>query len=141
REGAHRRCDRAEVLGRQPAQGRRQGRLSTAALRLLRGSRGRLRGGLLHFRSPPYPGGVTSFATRLASAVEEKGAPLCVGIDPDPALMPAGVGLVEFCRGIVDAVAPVTAVVKPQTAFYEQYGAEGWAALRGLCDYAREAGP
>src|SRR5439155_27203751 len=90
--------------------------------------------------APPYPGGVTSFAARLASAVEEKGAPLCVGIDPDPALMPAGVGVREFCRGIVDAVAPVAVVVKPQTAFYEQYGAEGWAALRDVCDYAREAG-
>ena len=45
------------------------------------------------------------FADRLAAAVERKGAPLCVGLDPDPALMPAGVGVVEFCRGIVDAVA------------------------------------
>ena len=91
-------------------------------------------------RSHHYPEGVTSFADRLAAAVEEKGAPLCVGIDPDPALIPAGLGLVEFCRGIVDAVAPVAAVVKPQTAFFEAYGAEGWAALRDVCDYARGAG-
>ena len=62
---------------------------------------------------------MTPFAERLALAVEVKGAPLCVGIDPDPALMPAGVGLTEFCRGIVDAGAPGTAVVKPQTAFFE----------------------
>ena len=81
-----------------------------------------------------------SFADRLASAVEEKGTPLCVGIDPDPALMAAGVGLTEFCRGIVDAVASVAVVVKPQTAFFEAYGADGWAALRDVCDYAREAG-
>lgn len=83
---------------------------------------------------------VTSFADRLASAVEEKGAPLCVGIDPDPALMPTGVGLTEFCRGIVDAVAPTAAVVKPQTAFFEAQGADGWAALCDVCAYARAAG-
>lgn len=85
-------------------------------------------------------GGVTAFAARLRSAVEEKGAPLCVGIDPDPALMPAGAGLTEWSRHIVDAVAPVAAVVKPQTAFFEAYGADGWAALREVCDYARGAG-
>ncbi len=83
---------------------------------------------------------VTTFAERLAAAVQEKGSPLCVGIDPDPALMPAGARLREWCRGIVDAVAPVAAVVKPQTAFFEAYGADGWAALRDVCDYARAAG-
>jgi len=83
---------------------------------------------------------VTSFGDKLSAAVEEKGAPLCIGIDPDPALMPAGIGLTEFCRGIVDAVAPVAAVVKPQTAFFEAQGADGWAALCDVCAYAREAG-
>lgn len=83
---------------------------------------------------------MATFRDRLAAAVAEKGAPLCVGIDPDPALMPAGVALTDFCRGIVDAVAPAVVVVKPQTAFFEAYGAEGWAALRDVCDYARAAG-
>jgi orotidine-5'-phosphate decarboxylase len=80
------------------------------------------------------------FADRLAAAVERKGAPLCVGVDPDPALMPAGVGVVEFCRGIVDAVADVAVSVKPQAAFFEALGAAGWAALVEVCGYAREAG-
>jgi orotidine-5'-phosphate decarboxylase len=80
------------------------------------------------------------FADRLAAAVERKGAPLCVGIDPDPALMPAGVGVVDFCRGIVDAVAEVAVAVKPQAAFFEAQGATGWAALVEVCGYAREAG-
>lgn len=83
---------------------------------------------------------MTSFRDKLALAVEEKGAPLCVGIDPDPALMPAGVSLTEFCRGIVDAVAPTAVVVKPQTAFFEAQGADGWAALIDVCAYARNAG-
>ena len=80
------------------------------------------------------------FADRLAAAVERKGAPLCVGIDPDPALMPAGVGVVDFCRGIVDAVAEVAVAVKPQAAFFEAQGATGWAGLVEVCEYAREAG-
>jgi orotidine-5'-phosphate decarboxylase len=80
------------------------------------------------------------FADRLAAAVERKGAPLCVGLDPDPALMPAGVGVVEFCRGIVDAIAEVAVAVKPQAAFFEAQGSEGWAALTEVCGCAREAG-
>jgi orotidine-5'-phosphate decarboxylase len=80
------------------------------------------------------------FADRLAAAVERKGAPLCIGIDPDPALIPEGVGVVEFCRGIVDAVADVAVAVKPQAAFFEAQGAAGWAALVEICGYAREAG-
>jgi len=80
------------------------------------------------------------FADRLAEAVERKGAPLCVGLDPDPALMPEGLGVVEFCRGIVDAVAEVAVAVKPQAAFFEAQGADGWAALTEVCRYARAAG-
>jgi orotidine-5'-phosphate decarboxylase len=80
------------------------------------------------------------FADRLVDAVERKGAPLCVGLDPDPALMPAGVGVAEFCRGIVDAVADQAVAVKPQSAFFEAQGSTGWAALAEVCEYARSAG-
>jgi orotidine-5'-phosphate decarboxylase len=79
------------------------------------------------------------FGDRLAAAVERK-APLCVGLDPDPARMPEGLGVVEFCRGIVDAVAGVAVAVKPQAAFFEAQGAAGWAALVEVCGHAREAG-
>jgi orotidine-5'-phosphate decarboxylase len=72
--------------------------------------------------------------------VERKGAPLCVGLDPDPALIPEGLGVVEFCCGIVDAVGGVAVAVKPQTAFFEAQGRDGWAALTEVCGYAREAG-
>jgi len=84
--------------------------------------------------------GAGHFGDRLAAAVERKGSPLCVGLDPDPALMPEGLGVVEFCRGIVDAVAEVAVAVKPQAAFFEAQGAEGWAALTEVCDHARDAG-
>jgi orotidine-5'-phosphate decarboxylase len=80
------------------------------------------------------------FADRLVDAVERKGAPLCVGLDPDPALMPAGVGVAEFCRGIVDAVAEQAVAVKPQSAFFEAQGSTGWETLVEVCEYARSAG-
>ena len=54
--------------------------------------------------------------------------------------MPEGLGVVEFCCGIVDAVAEVAVAVKPQAAFFEAQGADGWAALTEVCGYAREAG-
>jgi len=84
--------------------------------------------------------GAGHFGDRLAAAVERKGAPLCVGLDPDPALMPEGLGVVEFCRGIVDAISEYAVAVKPQAAFFEAQGAEGWAALTEVCSHAREAG-
>jgi orotidine-5'-phosphate decarboxylase len=84
--------------------------------------------------------GAGHFADRLAAAVEAKGAALCVGLDPDPALMPPGLGVVDFCRGIVDAVAETAVAVKPQAAFFEAQGATGWAALAEVCAYARIAG-
>lgn len=54
--------------------------------------------------------------------------------------MPKGVDAVEFCCGIVDAVADVAVAVKPQTAFFEALGADGWAGLLAVCRYARQAG-
>jgi orotidine-5'-phosphate decarboxylase len=84
--------------------------------------------------------GAAHFTDRLVDAVERKGASLCVGLDPDPALMPDGLGVAEFCRGIVDAVAGVAVAVKPQSAFFEAQGRQGWTTLSDVCEYARDAG-
>lgn len=84
--------------------------------------------------------GETHFADRLAAAAERKRSHLCVGLDPDPALLPEGVGALEFCNGIVDAVADSAVAVKPQLAFFEALGAEGWATFLAVCGHAREAG-
>ena len=58
--------------------------------------------------------------------------PLCLGIDPHPELLaawglPGGVdGLREFCDVCVEAFGGF-AVVKPQVAFFEAYGAAGYS--------------
>jgi orotidine-5'-phosphate decarboxylase len=93
------------------------------------------------------------FADRLADAVERKRSQLVVGLDPQLELLPvelrgeatrgreAAAGAVErFCKGIVDAVAPYVAAVKPQVAFFEALGSDGWRALESVSRYAREAG-
>jgi orotidine-5'-phosphate decarboxylase len=93
------------------------------------------------------------FADRLADAVERKRSQLVVGLDPVVDLLPvelrgeaaagrvAAASAVErFCKGIIDAVAPYVVAVKPQAAFFEALGSDGWRALEAASRYAREAG-
>ena len=83
-----------------------------------------------------------SFADRLAESVDRKRTQVVVGLDPRPDLIPLEVrdDVPRFCRGIIDAVAPHAAAVKPQLAFFEALGVEGIAALEELCGYSRAAG-
>jgi orotidine-5'-phosphate decarboxylase len=90
---------------------------------------------------------VIHFADRLATAVERKESQLLVGLDPVLDQLPvelrqgsAAASYVRFCRGIVDAVAPVAVGVKPQSAFFEALGPDGVAAFAEVCAYARSAG-
>jgi orotidine-5'-phosphate decarboxylase len=90
----------------------------------------------------------TDFANRLAAAVRRRG-PLCVGLDPRaeslPAHLLAAAGSVPaafeaFCLRVLDLVEPFAGVVKPQAAFFEQYGAAGMAAMGRVLAAARERG-
>ncbi|MGH3444221.1 MAG: orotidine-5'-phosphate decarboxylase, partial [Nocardioidaceae bacterium] len=64
------------------------------------------------------------FGTRLQQAVDGRGR-LCVGIDPHPALLDAWgltdspLGLERFAMGAVEALGAMSAVLKPQSAFFE----------------------
>lgn len=72
---------------------------------------------------------------------------LCVGLDPDPAKMPARLaekgaeGLLEFNKAIVDATAPYAVAYKPNLAFYEAHGAKGVQAFEDTCRYISEKYP
>lgn len=94
-----------------------------------------------------------TFADRLAEAVERKRSQLVVGLDPRLEMLPVELrgesvlgrgesanAFARFCCGIVDAVAPYAVAVKPQIAFFEVLGADGFAALERVCGYARAAG-
>ncbi len=88
---------------------------------------------------------MTPFGTRLAHAIEERGR-FCVGIDPHAALLHEWgladdvASLERFALTVVDAVAPVVGVVKPQSAFYERFGSRGIAVLERVVAESRAAG-
>jgi orotidine-5'-phosphate decarboxylase len=87
---------------------------------------------------------MAGFGARLRDAMLRKG-PLCLGIDPHPELLrawglPIGPdGLAAFCDTCVQAYAGF-AVVKPQVAFFEAYGAAGYAVLERTIAALRDAG-
>jgi orotidine-5'-phosphate decarboxylase len=77
------------------------------------------------------------------------GRHLAVGLDPDPARIPASVApgaasaerVVAFNRAIVGATAPLAAAYKPNAAFYEALGDEGFEALAGTIAAVRAEAP
>lgn len=85
------------------------------------------------------------FGARLAGALATRG-PLCVGIDPHPALLSAwGLGddvdgLSQFSAICVEAFATSAAVVKPQSAFFETHGSRGIAVLERTVADCRAGG-
>jgi orotidine-5'-phosphate decarboxylase len=87
---------------------------------------------------------VTGFGARLAAAKLSRG-PLCLGIDPHPELLRAwdlpttADGLAAFCEICIEAYSGF-AVVKPQVAFFEAYGAAGFAVLERTITALRSAG-
>ncbi len=94
-----------------------------------------------------------SFSDRLAAKIQECGSPLMVGLDPrwdrlpnalkqgDPNdLHVRALAYRKFCQEVIDAVQGLTAVVKPQAAFFEQAGPQGMQALWDVIQYARQAG-
>jgi len=97
----------------------------------------------------------TPYATRLHAAVRRKGNPIVVGLDPRFDSLPpdvvaaarerhddpvAAAAFEEFCVRLIDVVAPLVPAVKPQAAFFEEYGPDGCLVLSRVIRYARHAG-
>ena len=77
---------------------------------------------------------IGSTLARLAARRAAVGTRLCLGIDPHPDQLPAGLttdarGIEHFARGLIEAAAPEACAVKINVAFFEAFGADGWAAL------------
>jgi orotidine-5'-phosphate decarboxylase len=97
---------------------------------------------------------VTAFSDRLDAAVRRCANPVLVGLDPradllPPGMLPEGAGqavetvaaaFTQFCREVIDVVAPLVPAVKPQAAFFEQLGPAGMTALAEVVRYARHKG-
>jgi orotidine-5'-phosphate decarboxylase len=77
-----------------------------------------------------------NFIEKLTAAMRRNNSLVCVGLDPDPKLMPEGTGVYEFNKAVIDATADIACVYKPNFAFYEALGDEGIAALKATINYA-----
>lgn len=86
-----------------------------------------------------------TFGERFLERAENFGQ-LCVGMDPHLSILeawglPANVeGVEAFSKICVEAFADVACVVKPQVAFYEQFGSAGLAVLEQTIAELRRAG-
>ncbi|MEQ1503455.1 MAG: orotidine-5'-phosphate decarboxylase [Myxococcota bacterium] len=93
---------------------------------------------------------MTAFGERLADRVRAVGNFGCVGLDPFLDRVPgvargmsadeAAAAVGRFCRTVIEVVAPLVPVVKPQSALFEQLGAPGLAVLADVVHQARDAG-
>jgi orotidine-5'-phosphate decarboxylase len=88
---------------------------------------------------------VTKFSQRVDKILLARDSLVCVGLDPDPALMPQGLRrlpprqqLDRFLNGIIGATYPHAAAYKMQLGSYLQYGVPGMEVLSRLC---RKIGP
>lgn len=82
----------------------------------------------------------------LVENIRRKGSFLCVGLDPDIKKLPQHLlreenPLLAFNKAIVDATAPYCVAYKPNLAFFESMGTEGWIAFEETVRYIREKYP
>jgi len=90
-------------------------------------------------------------ADKLLNEIDKKKNPCVVGLDPIIEKIPKhlikGDSLRDVARAftlfnieIIDAVADLVPAVKPQIAFYEKYGFEGFKAFQDTVNYAKSKG-
>jgi orotidine 5'-phosphate decarboxylase subfamily 2 len=77
-----------------------------------------------------------SFFTFLERRVDDCSSLLCIGLDPHiPDLKePTAASARDFCLTLVKQTARYAAAFKPNAAFFEVFGAEGWTALKQVIE-------
>jgi orotidine-5'-phosphate decarboxylase len=94
------------------------------------------------------------FSDRLAESIRKTGSPCVVGLDPRIDLMPAFIKsgrsaptadalrsvIRDFHELVLDTIAGLASVVKPQLAFFEQYGSAGIQAFEDTVQAAKQRG-
>jgi len=72
-----------------------------------------------------------SFIDELNRRAQQADSLLCIGLDPHPADLPSQTpqALRAFCLNLIEQTAPFAAAFKPNSAFFEVFGAEGIAVL------------
>ncbi|MBQ2838126.1 MAG: orotidine-5'-phosphate decarboxylase [Muribaculaceae bacterium] len=82
----------------------------------------------------------------LVENIRRKGSFLCVGLDPDIKKIPQHLlkeenPLLAFNKAIIDATAQYAVAYKPNLAFYESLGVEGWIAVEETVKYIKKKYP
>lgn len=82
----------------------------------------------------------------LIKNIKQRRSFLCVGLDTDLAKIPDHLlgstdPMFEFNKAIIDATAPYCVAYKPNTAFYECQGIQGWQTLEKTVAYLKEKYP
>jgi orotidine-5'-phosphate decarboxylase len=82
----------------------------------------------------------------LIDQIKHKRSFLCIGLDTDPAKIPdhllnLGEPVFEFNKRIIDATADLAVAYKPNIAFYEYRGTEGWLSLEKTINYLNRKYP
>ena len=83
---------------------------------------------------------------QLFEQIQKKRSFLCVGLDTDILLIPEYLihtsdPIFSFNKEIIDATAKYTVAYKPNLAFYESLGSEGWESLEKTVNYVRSNYP
>jgi orotidine-5'-phosphate decarboxylase len=86
---------------------------------------------------PPAVSAAGEYLARLERRTVRVGSYLCLGVDPDPALLPKGFtpdvnGIEAFSRLLIEAASPHAAAIKANVAFFEAFGSAGIAALERI---------
>jgi uridine monophosphate synthetase len=77
-----------------------------------------------------------TFFTFLEKRVDDCSSLLCVGLDPHISELkePSPASALDFCLNLVKQTAPYAAAFKPNAAFFEVFGPEGWTALKQVIE-------
>ena len=86
-----------------------------------------------------------SFFSFLEKRVDDCSSLLCVGLDPHVSELvgadggpPTAASARDFCLNLVKQTAPYAAAFKPNAAFFEVFGADGWTALKQVIEAIHE---
>ena len=75
-----------------------------------------------------------NFIDKLLNISRKNESLLCIGLDPNPDLMPK-VGILEFNKAIINATCDLVCAYKPNLAFYEALGIEGLTILEKTVEH------
>lgn len=70
------------------------------------------------------------FFEKLQTVSQKNNSLVCVGLDPDPKLMPEKMSVSDFNKAIIEATSDIVCAYKPNLAFYEALGDAGMEALK-----------